>query len=113
MKIYIAGPYSAKTTLECLENTIKIIDIGIQLLKLGHTPYIPHLTHFVDMRAKKLGIKIDWQEYIDWDVEWLKVCDAILYVAQSKGADIELQTAIDNGLIVYKSIKEIKGNKGE
>jgi hypothetical protein len=107
MRIYIAGPYTADTTDGKLENTNKAIDIGIQLYKKGHFPYIPHLTHWVDVRAEQTNIDLMWEDYIKWDLEWLDLCDALLYIGKSKGADIELEFAKKKGKIIFYSLDEI------
>lgn len=107
LKIYIAGPYSADTMEGKLNNTNKAIDIGIQLYKKGHYPYIPHLTHWIDLRSKEINIDLAWEDYIKWDLKWLDTCDALLYLGKSKGADIELEYAIKKEKIIFYSVNEI------
>ena len=107
LKIYIAGPYTAPTAMLRRNNVNTVIDIALQLWKRGHIPFIPHLTHFIDERATKVGIPMTYEEYIAWDTEWLKECDALLYLASSRGADIELDNARRLGLAVYFSVEEI------
>ena len=86
---------------------MRAIDAGIKLLQKGHLPYIPHLTHWVDKRAQELGINFTWEDYMNYDDKWLQLCDAILYLGSSTGADIELQRAKDLGLKIYYNIKDI------
>lgn len=107
MKIYIAGPYSANTPDGKIHNTNVAIDAAIKLLAKGHYPYIPHLTHFVDQRAIQIGITIEWEDYIRWDMVWLDLCDALLYLGSSRGADLELQFAQKKGKRIYYSVGEI------
>jgi hypothetical protein len=107
LKIYVAGPYTAPTAELRLRNTNIAIDVGLQLWKKGHFPYIPHLTHFVDERAAEIDIPMQYEEYLAWDTEWLKQCDAFLYLASSRGADYELQNAKRLGLAIFHSIDEI------
>jgi hypothetical protein len=107
LRIYVAGPYTAPTPSALEDNTKRAIDAGIALLHKGHTPFIPHLTHYVDVRAQERGIKISWEEYIQWDAEWLKACDALLYLGQSKGADLELAQAKAAGKQIFFSVEEI------
>ena len=56
--IYVSGPYSAETEEGRLKNTQTAIDIGIELIRKGHTVLIPHLSHYTDMRAQELGIEL-------------------------------------------------------
>src|SRR5713226_9943717 len=104
MKIYVAGPYSSESLDVRLRNVNRAIDAGLFLLRLGHVPYIPHLTHFVDERAAETGVAMRWADYIDWDLEWLRCCDALLFLGQSKGANIELYEAQQLGKIIFRSL---------
>lgn len=111
LKIYVAAPYSngsQELPLEILEENVnKAVEIGLQIWKRGHYPFIPHLTHYVDEYARTRGIVMDWREYMEWDRPWLEHCDAILYVGPSKGADLELTRARQLGLRVFYKIEEI------
>jgi hypothetical protein len=107
LRIYVAGPYTAPTSSKLEENTKRAIDAGIALLHKGHTPFIPHLTHYVDLRAQERGITISWDEYIKWDTEWLDACDALLYLGSSKGADLELEHAKAAGKQVFMSVEDV------
>jgi len=89
--VYVAGPYSASTAERRERNVEAAVDAGVALFQRGHFPYIPHLTHFVDLRAKQTGITLEWEDYISWDLPWLERCDALLYLGSSKGADLELR----------------------
>lgn len=107
LKIYIAGPYSADTQRQRHENTTKAIDAGLALWKKGHCPYIPHLTHYVDHRAKLTNIPMSWEEYIEWDKAWLASCDALLFLGSSKGAEIELEFAKKLGKTIFFNVNNV------
>jgi len=107
LKIYIAAPYSADTEEEQIKNTEVVIDAALTLFQKGHFPYIPHLTHWVDKRAKETEIAMEYEDYMKWHRPWLEACDAFLYLGSSKGADLELQMAKDLGKIIFYSIDEI------
>jgi hypothetical protein len=113
LTIYIAGPYTAINSNDLERNAKAAIDAGIAILKKGHTPFIPHLTHYVDLRAQELGIEITWEEYMKWDQGWLDKCDALLYLGSSRGADIELLRAKAKGLQIFHSLNEIPSNVQE
>lgn len=108
LRIYVAGPYSAPSEHERELNTQRAIEAGLALFKLGHTPFIPHLTHYVDLHALRTGVVMTWDDYIRLDLEWLDVCDALLYLGPSKGADLELQHALKRGKRVFRSLVEIE-----
>ena len=111
LKIYIAAPYSAETEEERRKNTEAAIDTALTLFQKGHFPYIPHLTHWVDKRAKGTDITMGWKDYMRWHKPWLEICDAFLYLGSSKGADLELQIAKDLNKLVFYSIDEIPINE--
>jgi len=102
MRIYVAGPYTADTNDERVNNVKKAIDAAIGLYEKGHTPYVPHLTHLIDERAKELGIVITREDYVRcWDKPWLEICDALLLLADSPGAREELDTAQNLGKEIF------------
>ncbi|MDA0232365.1 MAG: hypothetical protein O3C69_02640, partial [Chloroflexi bacterium] len=107
LKIYVAGPYSAPT-LDLIEaNVDQAIDVGIKLYRLGHLPYVPHLTHMIDLRGEKTGDRLEWEDFIRWDMPWLEASDALLLLGHSKGADIELARAIELGKQVFYDLSEV------
>jgi hypothetical protein len=52
-------------------------------------------------------VGLPWADYLAWDLEWLAVCDALLYLASSPGADLELRWAQDLGKVIFRSVVEI------
>jgi hypothetical protein len=107
LRIYIAGPYTASDLCGHELNTYRAIDAGIAVFHKGHYPYIPHLTHYVDLRAKGTGVNLSWSDYIKWDLPWLDMCDALLYIGKSKGADLELARARKHKKTVFFSVSEV------
>jgi hypothetical protein len=105
--IYVAGPYTASNSEEIEINTARAIDAGIQVFKKGHFPYIPHLTHFVDQRARATQIHLTWSDFIAWDLPWLELCDGLLYLGPSKGADLELSHAKRLEKKVFMSLSDL------
>ena len=108
LRIYVAGPYTASTTVDIERNVAAAIDAGLHLWKEGHFPYIPHLTHFIDLRAAEVNLPMSYEEYLAWDLEWLKVCDAFLYLGSSRGADLELETARKIGLVIFRALADCR-----
>lgn len=111
LKIYIAGPYSAETAEQRLKNVLTAIDVGIALYSRGHFPYVPHLTHFIDERANAIGTPMSWEDFIKWDMPWVAACDALLYLKNSRGADLELRAAKKLGKKIFYSLEEVDAVK--
>ena len=107
LRIYIAGPYTAADERGLENNTYAAIDAAIAVFRKGHIPYVPHLTHYVDVRAKQTATPMTWQDYLRWDMPWLELCDAVLYLAPSKGADLEVKRAQELRKTIFDSIDEI------
>lgn len=107
MRIYIAGPYTADSDSQIQKNVNNAIDTAILVFKKGHYPYIPHLTHWIEIRNMETNQGLKWEDYIEMDRIWLENCDALLYLGSSKGADIELNHAKKEGKPIFYSITEI------
>jgi|GEM_PF-825467 len=103
MKIYVAGAYSKG---DVAENVRTAIHEGDYVARLGHVPFIPHLTHFWHML-----IPHDYEFWMSQDEQWLLSCDAILRLkGESAGADREVETAKKLGLPVYTSVFDVPKN---
>jgi hypothetical protein len=107
LRIYIAGPYQAVSLEQREANVNRAIDAGLKVLSKGHFPFIPHLTHYVDLRATDTGTPLKWEDYISWDLEWLEVSDALLLLGRSRGADIEYKRAKELDKIIFHSVDEL------
>jgi hypothetical protein len=95
MFIYVAGPYTKGDTGR---NVREAIIAGNNLRALGHTPFIPHLTHFWHLLIPHDDINY-WYQY---DMEWLEKCDAVFRLpGESKGADAEVERAQELGMLVF------------
>lgn len=107
LTIYVAGPYSADTEKGRLANTQKAMDIALALIKKGHYPYIPHLSHFVDIHAKEQGIDLSWEFWMHFDFVWLEKCDALFFISESPGANMELGRMDELGRKVFYDLGEV------
>lgn len=116
LKIYIAGPYCPRNCdlhtapVYAHRNVKKAIEIFWELVKKGHLPYIPHLTHFLQLEIPE-DMTIPSQEFwYKFDLEWLKCCDAIFMLEgweNSKGAKLELEIAKKLGLQVFYKLEDV------
>ncbi|MFW9919795.1 MAG: DUF4406 domain-containing protein [Candidatus Thorarchaeota archaeon] len=107
MKIYVAGPYSGTSTEEIESNVQRAMDAGLHIWKKGHFPYIPHLTHWPDIRARELGLQMNWIDYMRWHAIWVDQCDALFLLGESKGAMLEYDRARRSKKIIYHALEEI------
>jgi hypothetical protein len=99
IRVYIAGPYSNGDT-EDLEGRGKNVDDAIEVAELlsgiGFVPFIPHLTHFWDLRFPH-----PYGFWIEQDMEWLKLCDIVVVLpGDSHGVDMEIEAANQFGIPV-------------
>jgi hypothetical protein len=112
VRVYVAGPYTGADPLEVSANVARAMDAGIALIALGHNPYIPHLTHFLELRNAEFaldhGLRLTYEDYMRIDQEWLGCCEALLYIGPSPGADRELAYARQLGLKVYFTVEEVE-----
>ena len=100
MKVYIASPY---TLGDVTQNVQRQITTAEQLIDLGHTPYIPLLTHFWQLASPH-----EHQYWLDYDFNWLAVCDAVLRLdGASVGADMEVALAKRLGKQIYYAIADV------
>jgi len=114
VRIYVAGPYTKGGVAVNVRNAILA---GEALVQKGHTPFIPHLTHLWH-----IVIPHDVQFWYDYDMHWLKECDALLRIpGESIGADKEEAFALLHRFTVYhhidevpqKTITEVKGGRDD
>lgn len=105
--IYLAGPITKPNPMH---NTNKAIILANQLTEWGFLLHVPHLTVLWDMITPK-----DWEEWMAIDFEIILRCDGLYRMrGESKGADAEVQFALDNDIRVFHDVREIlKWKEGE
>ncbi len=114
MRIYVAGPYTPygvsfhDAARVANENTVRAINVGVDVALKGHFPFIPHLSHYMHLHGKAT---LSYEYYIGADMTWLDVSDAILFynhtIGASSGADKELEVSIGSGKKIFFFIEEI------
>ena len=106
MYIYVAGPY---TKGGVAENVRRAIYDGDYIERIGHTAFVPHLTHFWHMFSHH-----EYEFWMQHDLKWLEKCDAIYRIpGECAGADREVNHALSLGLIVYGSVFDIPRADGK
>ena len=89
LRVYLAAPYTAATEAERLANVEKVVEVGRLVMGMGHHPFVPHLSHHLDPQNDRFV----WEEWMDWCLDWLGVCDILLFLGESKGTLLELEGA--------------------
>lgn len=100
LRIYVSGPLSRGSR----ERNVRIaVAVGLDLIKAGFAPLVPHLTHFMDA-TDAMGHQI----WLDVDLPWVDVCDGLLRIpGESVGADMEVARAQKLGLPIYTCVREV------
>jgi hypothetical protein len=111
MYIYVSGPYSPPPTLsdaaekaKAIEDNIKKADeYAREIIKKGHIPFTPHTM----MKGWEDVHNISREAALDISFKWLEKCDALFFIAPSKGADDERSHAVQLNLPVYRNLEDI------
>jgi len=99
MKVFIASPYSGNPEV----NTIFQMEIADELLKVGLTPFIPLLVHYMDLKFPQ-----PYDVWLNYTKTWISSCDVLLRVGgPSSGADSEVEEAKRIGKPVFFDIESL------
>ena len=100
MIIYVSGPYSLG---DVSKNIRRACLAGDAILRKGHIPFIPHLSHLWHLISPKT-----WEEWLRIDTALIGLCDALLRLpGESKGADLEVAEAKKLCMFIYYAVEEI------
>lgn len=95
LAIYVSGPYTSDPEA----NTDRAVDIGQVLLRAGHAPFVPHLSHYWE----KFHHPNDYEFWIQIDLEWVRRADVVVRIpGVSAGADREVALAQTLGIPVFE-----------
>ena len=105
--VYVAGPITKGNTLVNLRNGMMA---GLELVKLGYVPFVPHndmIQYMLDPET------LDYETILSMDLAWVERCDALLRLpGESPGADREVAHATKHGLLVTNSIDYLEEANG-
>lgn len=102
MRIYIAGPY---THGDVAVNVRTAMEAGDAIINAGHSPFVPHLYHFMHMHRPHA-----YNVWAELDMSWIEACHAMFRIdGKSDGADAEVAYAEQLGLPVFTDISALLG----
>lgn len=107
MVVFIAAPYTADRMKDIELNVELAMDAGIQLMEKGHSPIVPHLSHWMDLYGTVYGVSFPYERWLEYTMSLVGRCDSLLYLAPSPGADRELELAERLGLRIFRSLEEV------
>lgn len=100
LKVYVAGPYTKGDKEQNVRNAIDAADV---ISRLGLIPYIPHLSHYWDLRRNH-----PYEFWMNQCLHWLLSCDIVFRIhGESPGADLEVEMAKKNNMPVFYDIFEL------
>lgn len=108
-RVYVSGPLTNGQQADegtVQENLRRACEVGVELLRAGYAPLVPHLTAYVDPKGE-----IPHGEWLSVDEAWLAVADCLLALPdwqRSEGARREVETARGLRLPVYFDIDELQ-----
>lgn len=113
LRIYIAGPYCPKdcslheAPVVAQRNVDRAIEVAMALIKKGHYPFVPHLSHYLNIhysRKKELTAEF----YYLYDHTFLDHwAEAFFFIKHSPGADAELLRASELRLPIYSKVRDV------
>jgi hypothetical protein len=110
-RIYVAGPLlhgHTRSIEEGIQNWEKTCIVTDQLMQKGWAPFTPHhMIHMQKFLKDHQDREISFERAMQLDSSFISVCSALFFIGHSKGADIELAYALDNGMTVYMNIDEV------
>jgi len=107
--IYVAGAYSAPTTLGTLLNIRRAIRAGVTILQAGHAPLVPHLDFqlILGIPDERIPEVIVLQEVA---LVWMERADAVFVTPGSEnstGTTREIEMAQALGIPVFHDMVQM------
>lgn len=105
-RVYVAGPISKG---DLRENIRRATDAGIELMRLGYAPLVPHLTCYMGGDTPEvLPLGTSQEDWYESDFPWVAVANAVLRLpGDSIGANKEVLLALSLGIPVFYSMDEL------
>jgi len=111
MLIFISGPLSSESRTVEESRVGAAMDMAIKLIARGHLPVVPHLTWYLDQRARQLyHTDIPREAWMALALTLLERCDAVFCVERlgaSPGVRAELNHAEARGKEIYYDLRDV------
>jgi hypothetical protein len=107
-RVYISGPISDGGRLPPEARMVHVrhaMRVHIELARAGLAPLAPQLTETIE---REIGETLEHREWLDVDMPWVLCANAVLRLpGSSVGADMECEAALEAGIPVFHSIREL------
>lgn len=104
LRIFVAGPYGDYEEQEVRDRNVDAArNIGKELALRGHFPFIPHTM----LHGWEMDERFSVDHFKEIDFSWLEFCDALYFISDSPGANVEKDLAMHRGLQVFTDLKQV------
>jgi len=104
LRIFIAGPYGDKESKDVIKKNVEEAKrIGKEIALKGHYPFIPHTM----LHGWEDDKRFSEEQFKDLDFQWLEYCDALFFIGESPGANVEREIARKKGLQIFESLEKV------
>ena len=113
--IYVAGKYTETSLARTWLNVMRAVLHGIDIIKLGKTPYIPHLSYMVDQACRHSRVNVPYERWLSMCDDVLTRCDAMYVICDpstSNGVTHEIELCLSLGIPIFYSLDEVKAAIG-
>ena len=98
MIVYIAGPYTSAPE----QNTKRAIEVGHDVMDSGMTPYVPHLSHYMEAVRQR-----PYEDWMKIDFEFILCADVLVrLIGMSSGTERETEFAIKHAVPIITETSE-------
>ena len=108
-RVYVAGAYSADSTMGSLHNIRKGIRVSTEIFLMGYAPFSPWLDYqFVLMLRDGEQLSVEW--FYKYSLAWLEVSDALYVLPDSEGSvgtQMEIKKAKEWGMPVFHNKEDL------
>ena len=108
--VYIAGKYSEHSQAQIWLNVSRAVAAAVEVIKLNLTPYVPHLSFFIDTACRHRGFTVPYSRWMEMTQTVLLRCDAMLVIgdaSKSPGVLAEIEDCKLHSIPIFYSIEEL------
>ena len=102
--IYVAGPLSAPTLVEGLNNIGLMLWTAHSIEVLGHAPFFPAWDVQLAFASPRM---FTYEDFFESNAAWLRKADAIYVMEHSPGVDREIEIALKARILVLDKLEDI------